>query len=311
MPKVAIAKRTPTVSQVLQRLESSVVTKAEYTMREGFFRGILKSAFVKSFEFAQLANRIKSKDAGEEAFFMAAALRGICEDLIALKFISQLPRRLRDEVIVIEMSEALRKSASEQTTFFKEQRPFQPVLTFRPSAEAIESRKQRLTEIGKTSGLWKTEGKLPPIEQMATRVKLRAVYNYIYRITSDTVHFNPRIALRQGWGNDSTRFKFSAKNFCGYYLSFDQVYGAFLFVLLCKAFRKHLRLQSAFMDQVTTLTKALDDVWRWPEAVTYEEMNQPDPGPILRSALKVIHDDKVGKREAGKVIRAIHELGSK
>lgn len=38
-------------------------------------------------------------------------------------------------------------------------------------------------------------------------------------------------------------------------------------------------------------------------------MNQPDPGPILRSVLKVVHDEKVGKREAKKVLRAIHELG--
>jgi hypothetical protein len=60
---------------------------------------------------------------------MASALRGTCEDPIALRFIRQLPRKLRDEAIA--MSVVVNKALIEQTKFFKKERPFQPVLTAR------------------------------------------------------------------------------------------------------------------------------------------------------------------------------------
>lgn len=66
------------------------------------------------------------------------------------------------------------KTSNEQAKFFKEVRPFQPVLTLQTDVTAINKMKDRLTEIGSTSGLWKVEKKLPPIEQIANAVGLKA-----------------------------------------------------------------------------------------------------------------------------------------
>ena len=79
---------------ILSRMEKEVAAKANFNMpREGVFRGVLKAAFIKSFEFTSYAHKVTQSDANEGAFFMASALRGICEDLIALKFMQIVQQR--------------------------------------------------------------------------------------------------------------------------------------------------------------------------------------------------------------------------
>jgi hypothetical protein len=187
-------KRTPSIALYLRKLEADVLTRARFDMlREGQFRGALKAAFIKSFDLARYSNRLKVDQDDEAYFFMASALRGVCEDLIALKFLRRLRRKERDEVISIEMMSAVRKAVSKQARFFATARPFQPVLRLKDDPSRALSDKDRLTAIGRASGLWNTKGKLPPIDQMADKVALRFVYEYFYRITSDIVHFSPRI----------------------------------------------------------------------------------------------------------------------
>jgi hypothetical protein len=227
---------------------------------------------------------------------MSSALRSICEDVIVLTFLAKLKRKDRDEVIAIRLFHSINQASLEQRTFFKKYRPFQPVLGFKLDLAALNAQRDRLTTIGLLSGLWNTERKLPPVEQMAIKVKLREVYNFIYSITSETVHFSPRIALRHGWGNNPYDVTMSMKNFCRYYLFFSQVYSVFLFVLFCRKLRRQLGLTSAFMARIKELRHVLDGQIRWPEAMTYEEMNQEEPNIILRSALQIAHEGKLAKR---------------
>jgi len=49
----------------------------------------------------------------------------------------------------------------------------------RENAQAVADAKDRLTEIGRTTGLWLAEKKLPPIEQMARVVGMKARYTTI------------------------------------------------------------------------------------------------------------------------------------
>lgn len=186
------------------------------------------------------------------------------------------------------MMKGLRKTAAEQARFFDAVRPFQPVLSIKEDKEAIDSEKKQITEIGQASGLWKADGRLPPIDQMADKVGLRAVYDYFYRVTSDIVHFNPRIAFRMGWGSNP---EITTRNFCRYYLDFSQVYSAYLFCLLCNTFQADLGFSSSFMIMLKKIEEHLKGITRWPEAVTYEEMNQRGPGPLERIILKVAHEN--------------------
>ena len=244
---------------------------------------------MKAFEFVQYCYRINESRVNEGAFFMASALRGICEDVVALRFLRKLPKDLRDEVLGIELMLGIRKTAAEQAKFFKDVRPFQPVLELRQDPVAIAKARDRLTQIGAESGLWRTEKKLPPLEQMAIAVGMRQIYDYFYRVTSDTVHFNPGVALRNGWGNALPKGRFGTRNFCRYYLFSGQIYGVFLFNEHCHTFKHDLALSESFIEQVEGLRAEIDGVIRWPEAITFEEMNLEAPNPIIRAILRAAH----------------------
>jgi Family of unknown function (DUF5677) len=305
-------KQKSDVHELLMSLHPAVMERAFHDMpKEGLFRGVLRSCFVKAFEFSQFIHSIEWNDADESAYFSSAALRGICEDLIVLKFLHQLPKKIRDEVIGIQIFLISEKTVKEQTIFFKERRPFQPVISYTSDPAIIEVKKQRLTEIGKSSGLWRTEKKLPPIEQMAAAIKMRPIYDYIYRITSDTVHFNPRIAMRDGWGSGPRDTRFSTLNFCKYYLNVGQTFGFLLFDLLCSSFANDLRLDQSFKKQLKALRKLVNGQVRWPEAMTYEEMNVRPPNIILRAALMIAHEEGLKPETVIKTIEHGLNLGNK
>lgn len=119
----------PSTTLYLRKLEPHVLARARCDfLGEGPFRAVLKAAFIKCFELARYSSRLKMEQADEMSFFIASAVRGVCEDLIALKFLRQLRRKERDEVISIEIMLATRKAADAQAKFFTKVRPFQPIL---------------------------------------------------------------------------------------------------------------------------------------------------------------------------------------
>ena len=243
---------------------------------------------------------------------MSGALRGLSEDLIALKFIRKLKRKDRDEVVQIEMMSSTAQLIDKQAQFFRSKRPFQPVLTKSFDAAQLDNAKDRLTAIGQSSKLWLTSRKLPPIEQMANVVKLKAFYNFIYRMTSRIVHFNVGVALRSGWGSSPKAVTFSSRNFCRYYLDLNQFYSVYILVNFCRTFGKDLGLSSSFLKNVAAISSAINDRLRWPEAVTFEEMNQQNPNELIRIVLKVAHLDKKkkGARKSLASVRAQSEVQS-
>ena len=292
--------KSPTTLELLKAIETEALGKGKYNLlHEGLFRGTLRAAFVRAYQFAVYCNKIKFNDADEGTFFMASALRGTCEDLIALKFIRQLPRKQRDEVIAIEMSLAVNKAVVEQTKFFRKERPFQQVISATSDPAFVQKQRDRLAAVATASGLWNpgAQKKLPPIEQMAIKLGMREEYDYFYRVTSDVVHFNPRIALRSGWGPDPERCQFTMANFARYYLRFCQVYSVMLFAMMARAFAKELTLSKVFREGLTKLEKDLDGEIRWPEAVTFEEMNREPPGVILATLARVMWDDPSQRRK--------------
>jgi hypothetical protein len=287
--------REPT--KILNTLEPEASSKSSFNMvREGLYRAVLRASFIRCFEFAKFVHKHKIDKADEGAFFLAAALRGISESLIVLKFIRRLNRKDRDEVIRIKMMSSTAEIVEKQAAFFRQIRPFQPILADPFEASALNFAKDRLTAIGQSSQLWNTSRKLPPVEQMASQVHLKPFYNFIYAVTSEIVHFNVRIALRSGWGNLPRQVRFSTKNFCRYYLEFNQFYSLYLLAIFCRTFKNDLGFSIRFMKGVAEMRALLDDSLRWPEAVTFEEMNQRNPNALIRVVLKVAHLEKTKKR---------------
>lgn len=308
-------KRAKSVLSLLIALEKEILQKGHYDLiREGIFQTMLRASLVKAFEYARFCNRIKPSKANEACYFMASTLRGVCEELIVLRFIRQLPESERDEVIAIEMARSLAKAVSEQAKFFKAVRPFQPVLDFQPEDATVQKQRDRIDEIGRTSHVWKpNKGKLPPTEQMSQTVGMRPIYDYFYRISSDVVHFNPRIAFRSGWGNDKDgrTGRFSTANFARYYLFYGQIYGVFLLTQFCRSFEKELALSKSFMKKLDGISLQLAEIIRWPEAVTFEEMNLREPGWFLRTVLKVAHDEKWDDKTTRENLRELAKVARK
>jgi hypothetical protein len=122
------------------------------------FMSLLGASFTKAFEYARYCNGIKPDGADEGCYFLASALRGTCEDLIALKLIGQLSPGARDDVIAIEMARALEKAVDEQAKFFQAVRPFQPIIKFRPKPERVTQQRDRMDEIARTKRLDPEQG---------------------------------------------------------------------------------------------------------------------------------------------------------
>jgi hypothetical protein len=275
-------------------------------MKEGLYRAVLKASLVRLYEYTEFVHGDIS-DEKAEAFFAAAPLRQCCEDLIALKFLALLRRRDRDSAIQALMLISTNNAAEKQVAFFKKSRPYQPVLPPPWEKPTVDKVKDRLNEIGARTQLWRTERKLPPIEQMAKKVGLTALYDFLYAATSEIVHFNVRISLRSGWGDSSKpEFSFSPANFSRYYLMFTRIYSAFLLVQFCRAFRVMLKLSPSFMTAIDEIELSIESQIRWPEILTFEEMNVRHNENIILLALSaVMQEERVQK------LRKKHEVRRK
>lgn len=237
---------------------------------EGMFSNVLKGCFLKSYEFAVLSHETLAPGV---AFFVAPSLRGICEDFIALSYLRQKRTLVeRDELVEKRAKHQLQTAAEKQVAFFKRARPYQPVVALK-------------------EGVGFPESGLPKVRSMASAVGLDDLYDFVYAITSDVVHFNPRIIIRNAWG-DHPKFLHSTSNFDPYYRSFCRIYSLYFLCAFSNEFVADFELAPESVLVLTKLAAALESELRWPEAVTYEEMNLEPPSDILRLLAKAAHRAK-------------------
>ena len=117
---------------------------------------------------------------------------------------------------------------------------------------------------------------------------LAKLYDYLYRLTSGTVHFSVGALLRTGWG-PKPRCTFSVRHFALYYAAFARIYGAFLFCTYAELFPTILRPNKTDRARLGAIRASIQSVVRWPEMITFEEMNLPVPDPgIIINALGVV-----------------------
>lgn len=265
------AKHQQRVLDLLRKLETEARTKFAVDISvEGSFANVLKGCFCKSYEFAIVAHGELNEGL---AFFIAPTLRGICEDFIALRYVREKKESAeRDRLLLAKALQQTHAAAQNQQMFFRNVRPHQPVFTYhrRPSEP--------------------TKG-LPPVKNMAAEVNLADIYDFIYAVTSDIVHFNPRIVIRNAWG-DSPVFHHSCKNFDLYYQAFCRVYGLYFLCLFVGSFSSDIALSAEFVDSIHKLRESLDEEPRWPEAVTFEEMNIKPPSSFQRLLSGSFHEQK-------------------
>lgn len=243
---------------------------------------VLKAAFAKSLEFNHHLHTDATK---EEGFFYTPILRGICEEIIVLKFIQEHVKEKRNKIIRLLVGLETVKDIEAQDNFFSVNRPYQPVVRYK-NYNQKNYFKNEIKSIINSKGI--NGDRLPPTKQMAQKVGLIELYNFLYRASSNFVHFNPAILLRFGWKKDKDiKYTYSTKNFHNYYYFFSKIYGAYLFVLFTKTFKKQLKIKGDFWRQIKVIEKSLDNMLTWYEIVTFEELNLKRPSEIFTVLNKV------------------------
>ncbi len=255
-------------------------------LREELYEAVVAAALAKCVEFNIIVNRTRRHE--DEDFSLVSGLRGICEDLIYLSYISRFERTDRSELIHILMNLNLAEGLDAQSDFFKVNNPFQPVLrSTKGSASSGES--ASLAARREFRSFWNGRGSSrrdgPTIREMATSVGLNSTYNYIYFAASNFSHFNPQSLLRMGWGSAVGPFKFSMKNINSYYKSLSSFYGSVLFIGFYSAFELGY-FSTDCNSEVEKILEIISGIHRWPELVTFEEMNQKPPLFILTHVLR-------------------------
>ena len=288
--EVAATKSTKALLDALHPIVSEI-TRATIG-EKGIFGCALRASVAKSYEFSSLAYQEPPPPHG---FFLTATLRGICEDLIVFTFLDGLGVEERNKALSLLMSLNIAEGVKAQSAFFAETRPWQPVV--QPSKKNSD-KEQELRALSAKLG-WKGRQAWPTVWYMAKAASLHALYSYLYSATSKWVHFSPHILLRMGWGGtkddlgDHTEWTFTTANFEQYYVEFNQTYSLMLFLQLLRGPASSL-LPPTVQSTISALQSHLDEPLRWPEAVTFEELNLQGPKIFMRTLYRAAHDVMVG-----------------
>jgi len=257
----------------------------------------IKAAFSKCIDFNVIVNRDRSNN--DEAFLFLSGLRGIAEDLIVLKYSLKFSAGTRATYFQKLRELNLRQGILAQRNFFESNNPFQHVVGSRNSMQESQAKyddaRNALQEFWKTNGFPKNG---PTVKEMSEAVGLSTVYNYIYFAASNFVHFNPHALLRTGWGPMDGPFTFSIENFGGYYRDLAAVYGAILYLGFAVSFGSLLRNEEELRTDITEIESILVRTPRWPEIVTFEELNIPSPeydsSPLMHALLGIKDESNRG-----------------
>lgn len=277
------------MKNLIDGLESAIKAIGYRNVKEvGFYKTTLSAALVKSYEFMKLS---ANHDNESKVYFTLGSLRGICEEFIVLSFLKDLEPMERDKVVEVSMNLKVQESLRRQKSFFARERVFQPIIQPVDNSEDLIAKfKQELKDVGERTEAWSKKTPMPKIHKMAEDLDLGDFYQYFYTLSSETVHFNPRMLLRMGWSekDDMENFQFSTDNFSQYYREYGLVYSTLLFIRFTNQFHEIMNLSSDVMELVNELEKKLEARLRWPEPVTFEEMNEEGPTEFLRIMYKAI-----------------------
>jgi hypothetical protein len=270
------------LSQPIEKLNK--VPLSDFTKQQ--FKSSVISALVKCYQFNLEINK---KDGNQYSFYLTSFLRGICEDLISLKFLLRIQPEKREYILVEYMLYLMTSSVKAQNQFFEDQRPFQPTVHVPNIGEIVSTHTETLNSLWQ--GLGHRKGKtFPSVEQMAIDSKLKLLYDFVYHGTSRAVHFSPNVLLRTGWYSTSVEnpiIEFSVNNFSDYYSLFNSHYGTTLFIEFIKSFKKYLGLEKSFSSACKKLLDIQDKLYFFPEIITYEELNLERPSDINYKILEM------------------------
>ena len=263
------------VREIKPFVEQSTEIKATGTGY--YFPSLLAASFLRSYTYIEACVDAKI----EHGLIMSAGLRGICEEIIVLNYLSKLQECDREEIIIATINLDVAEKLKYQQVFFKKFRPFQPTLSL-PKETDMKSLRGKVQSSWRKHG-WPNLNQIrPPTQQIAAKSDpevLDVLYEFLFRLTSSSVHFDSQTLLNSGWGNPKNEWKFSSSHMGLYWLSCSSLYGALIFCLYFEYFEQHLKPTEDIEIVISRLRKKIISIFRWPEMVTFEEMNVPVPQP--------------------------------
>ncbi|MGI9311684.1 MAG: DUF5677 domain-containing protein [bacterium] len=264
----------PLIKKLINKIKPEIERIGSVELSENTFELVLSAALVKSYGLTRVF--INAEDSSD-AYFMLGSLRGVCEDFIVLAFLQKMNQEDRNAFVSTFMKLKLQESLDKQCNFFKKEKKDQIILNPSAGSDAVIAEcKEKIKEIGERTEFWKGNS-MPRVSDMAKCLGLQHFYQYLYALSSETVHFSPRMLFRMGWGGNAEQFQFSTKNFAGYYQQYGMVYSSLLFIRFSREFKDTLKISNKLLMVVTELECKLNDMLRWPEHITHEEMNLRAP----------------------------------
>ena len=270
-----LTKISSKLDEFLTQFEPWVETRRVVQLRGGrFFDYCVRSSLAKLFDFGRGMISLEASRDQIPAYFVSGSLRGICEDVIILCYLLEIPNNRRDQLLTKWFVYDAHRNLSSQEKFFSNYRPTQNVPTLGKDVDLdkiADDLRNAWVELG-----WNLRNKQtrPSTGAIAKKVGILDLYDFFYRYTSNLVHFNPGVLLRFGWGYD-LKSRFSVSNFNKYYLHFGLVYGAYFWCLTLQLLRKSHRLPKELRSVEKEMVEWLFRIVRWPEMVTREELNMP------------------------------------
>ncbi|TWR25459.1 hypothetical protein FPZ42_12735 [Mucilaginibacter achroorhodeus] len=246
-------------------------------LKTNVYQSVLIASFAKALEFNLFLYKNRS---AKNSFFHSPFLRGLCEDLITLKFIGKNFSYDKEQLIESYMFYLLLHSMLAQKSFLDKAVPFQQFPLFKDLDTLIETREAELKNLMKNNGLNK-ERLFPSVEHMAIDAQLKHLYDFLYHATSRMVHFSPNILLRMGWYKKDGPTVFSTHNFHKYYDQFNKFYAAYLLLEFCDSFKKQMKFKEDILKEFKQIKKILLADAFYPELVTFEELNMKRPSNLF------------------------------
>lgn len=228
-------------------------------------------AYSKSIGFAV---EIENSTFENKAFWVSSTLRSICEDLITLSFIDKNFHDKADEIIKLELSIEAKKSLEAQEEFYSKYRPQQPIIKPKDSSSDPE---EKLRLIYKDYIQGKRPYK-PSAWAMAKDQDLEVLYTYLYHATSRFVHFSPNTLLKMAWYDPENEESQCDPNFfSNYYYQFVKFYSVQLLSSLINRFPEKIIIEDMLKKSIKERLAEANSIQRWPELVTFEELNVDSP----------------------------------
>lgn len=249
-------------------------------LKDSIFVNLIKCAFIRNIEF----NEFVSKPHSNEYYFLLPFLRGLAEDIISLNYIEKvIDENDRNDFIAYLMLEDVKKSTIRQNEYFIAERNAQPRVT-EEILKMVHTDNSYESKIESLKIKYSWDRKTPTTYHMAEKSSLSEMYKYFYHATSRLVHFNPHLLMKLSWGEceslgneklKEAKFTVSTKNFNKYYEEFCKFYGSYLFIKFIDLFEKYLIISEDTEKQISDIRAIFSDNRRWPELITFEELNIP------------------------------------